>query len=154
MFSHWWPEQALLDGIPHSLVLENLDGDLSILVPAFLPKRLRDGGEPYSPEVIFLREKKWLENMKVRHYLYPIHLSLTFLFTPTLSSTLYLVLLRFLNRQYAEVFRLADSCASDIKFSAEEDQLWQQFASVSDDGSPDAHACKVIVRSSRSTCSD
>jgi hypothetical protein len=135
---------GLLDGIPHSLMLENLDGDLAILVPASLPRRLRDGAEPYPSDFLLVRnDRKWLENMKVRQHLYPIHLSLTFLFTPTLTSALYLVLLRFLNRQYSEVFRLADSCASDIKFSAEEEQLWAQLASVADDHSPDAHACKV-----------
>lgn len=44
----------------------------------------------------------WLDNISVRSYLYPVHLSLAFLFTPTLASALFLLLLRLLNR-YAAV---------------------------------------------------
>ena len=100
----------ILDGLPHALVLENLDGDVAVLVPATLPRRLKHAGESFSGEIMLVRrDKQWLQNMKVRQYLYPVHLSMTFLFTPTLSSALYLLLLRFLNRQYAEVFALADS---------------------------------------------
>ena len=134
----------ILDGIPQSLVLENLDGDVAILVPATLPRRLKHATESFSTEIMYVRrDKQWLSNMKVRQYLYPVHLSMTFLFTPTLSSALYLLLLRFLNRQYSEVFLLADSCVTDTRLSAEEEQILAQFKHVSDDISPDAHACRL-----------
>lgn len=37
------------------------------------------------------------------HYVYPVHLSHTFLFTPSLASALYLILLFFYARRYQEV---------------------------------------------------
>ena len=134
----------ILDGIPHSIVLENLDGDVSILVPATLPRRLKHQAESYSTEIMLIRrDKSWLNNMKVRQYLYPVHLSMTFLFTPTLSSALYLLLIRFLNRQYSDVFLLADSCVSDTRLSKEEEQILAQLKFINDDISPDSHACRL-----------
>ena len=73
----------ILEGLPHSLVLENLDGDVAVLVPATLPRRLKHTAESFSTEIMLVRRNKvWLKNMKVRQYLYPVHLSMTFLFTP------------------------------------------------------------------------
>ena len=134
----------ILEGLPHGLVLENLDGDVAVLVPATLPRRLKHFGESFSTEIMLMRrDKQWLNNMKVRQYLYPVHLSMTFLFTPTLSSALYLLLLRFLNRQYNEVFALSDSCVSDTRLSGEEEQILAQLKYVQDDISPDSHACRL-----------
>jgi hypothetical protein len=48
-----------------------------------------------------------------RYYLYPVHLSLSFLMTRGVNSALYLLLLRFLNRDYAAVSALVDSIATD-----------------------------------------
>jgi hypothetical protein len=136
--------QRLVDGIPHAIVLESLDGDVALMVPATLPKRLVDGTEMYSTETAFLRrDRRWLEAIKVRHYLYPVHLSLTFLFTPTLASALYLLLLRLLNRSYSEAFRLIDSCVSDTQLSQEEEQILTEIGFLKDDMYPDAHACKL-----------
>ena len=69
----------------------------------------------------------------MRHYLYPLHLSKAFLFAPTLASALYLLLMRFLDRQYDEVFKLADSCVSDTPLSPEERQVGVQC---------NVHACR------------
>lgn len=46
-----------------------------------------------------------------RYYLYPVHISLSFMFTPTLASALYVMLLRFLHRDYNEVVRLGTCLA-------------------------------------------
>lgn len=60
--------------------------------------------EQWSTEIIFdRRAPEWLESFEVRHYLYPVHLSRMFLFSATLASALYLLLMRILNKQYAEV---------------------------------------------------
>ena len=62
----------ILEGLPHALVLENLDGDVAVLVPATLPRRLKHAGESFSGEIMLMRrDKQWLQNMKVRQYLYP-----------------------------------------------------------------------------------
>ena len=58
-------------------------------------------------------DETWLNNCRVRHYLLPVHLSEAFLFTPTLASTCYLLLLRWIDRQFGDAFRLSDSCVSD-----------------------------------------
>ena len=47
--------------------------------------------------------------LQVKHYFYNVHVSRKFLVMPTLSATLYMLLLRFLDRQYGAVFRMADS---------------------------------------------
>jgi hypothetical protein len=45
------PLLELLDGIPHSLLLSDSNGDLSVLVPAVLPFRPSIGSEPFSTEL-------------------------------------------------------------------------------------------------------
>jgi hypothetical protein len=109
----------LMDGIPHSLVLENIHQDLFLLVPgAAMPIRPSIKEDKFATEIVFDRSNRtWLDNLDVRHYLYPVHKSKTFLFTPTFASALYLMLLRFFNRQYAVVFRLADSCVTGTRCS-------------------------------------
>jgi hypothetical protein len=68
----------------------------------------------FGTEHLYMRhDDQWLKNCRVRHYLLPVHLSEAFLFTPTLGSTCYLLLLRWINRQFGDVFRLAESCVSD-----------------------------------------
>ena len=134
----------LLDGLPHSILLENNDGDLAILLPTCRVRRLRNRNEPYSSELLFVRrDHKWWSAQRVRSFLFPVHLSLTFMFTPSLSSALYLLLLRFLNRQYADVFQLADSCVSDSALTVEESQILGEMHLVCDDTTPDAHACRL-----------
>ena len=54
-----------------------------------------------------------------RYFLYPVHVSLSFLLTKGLNSAVYLMLLRFLHRDYVDVFRLADSIATDTQFNEE-----------------------------------
>ena len=56
--------------------------------------------------------------------MYPVHISNGFLFTPSLASLLLLMLLRFLDRQYAAVFQMADTCVSDA-----EPIVWRRHAS-------------------------
>lgn len=77
----------------------------------------------------------------MRYYLYPVHASRSFVTLPTLASSLYLLLLRFLSRQYELVFRMADSCVSDTALTPEERQVrlqawWQawRFKSGVQDG--------------------
>ena len=69
----------------------------------------------------------------------------------TLASALYLVLLRYLNRQYNAFVRLVDTVATDVKLSREEQNtlnlLTKKFTffgsgeAHSPDEHPDAHAC-------------
>jgi len=139
--------QKLLEGVPHSLLLENVDHELFMLVPgAALPIRPSIVEDRFPTEIVFDRNRSnWLSNLEVRHYLYPIHKSKSFLFTPTLASALYLLLLRFLNRQYSQVFQLAGSCVTDGTLSMEENQIFDQLEFVKNDFHADAHACRLKI---------
>jgi len=137
----------MLQGLPSALVLENEDNELALLVPAVLPVRPLIRSEPFSTEIMFDRTNRaWLNNCEVRHYLYPVHLSRGFLFTPTFASTLYLLLLRMMHRRYDEVFRMFELCTTDAKLTAEEQQIFDQFEQVTRDYHPDAHACRLRMQ--------
>jgi len=53
--------------------------------------------------------------------------------------------LRFLHRDYEEVFRLADSIATDTVLNLEGLELFKLFENTSDDLHPDAHACRLKI---------
>lgn len=61
----------------------------------------------------------WNACRELPYYLYPIHVSLTFVAPPTLSSAMYLLLLRFQARAYSSVVALIDTVATDEKLTKE-----------------------------------
>ena len=134
----------LISGLPHSLLLSNANGEVVILVPSLHPVRPAIGTAPFSTELVMDREdREWTAAVQDnRYHLYPVHVSLSFMFTPTLSSALYLLLLRFLHRDYAEVFRLSQSVGTDVELSAEEAVIFSALGDVQD-AHPDAHACRL-----------
>ena len=113
--------QALCRGIPHAIVLRDSTGEYSILVPVTArPLRPATKNELFSSTVLLdRRSKEWAQHMQLnnsssgggsgsgsgsgggdaRHFLYPVHGSLAFVFTPSLASSLFLLLMRFMNRQ-------------------------------------------------------
>ena len=138
--------QQLLKGLPHALVLRNAEGESFVLLPALSkPMRLCDESEPLAAQLILGRHvTEWSDAIPgVRHYLYSIHRSGTYLSAPSLAARLYLLLLRWLTRDYATVFRLSSTCGSDTHLSAEEKQLWSVLGDFDDDPEPGAHACRL-----------
>lgn len=108
--------ERLLGSISHFIVLQNGDKDLFILLPSCaLPRRLHADGSHLSVQVILdRRNKDWNNKIgEVRSYLYPIHNSRSFLVTPSLASSLYLMLMHFITGAYVEVFKMVDSCVSE-----------------------------------------
>jgi hypothetical protein len=108
--------ERLLGSISHFIVLQNADKDLFILLPSCaLPRRLHADGSHLSVQVILdRRNKEWNNKIgEVRSYLYPIHNSRSFLVTPSLASSLYLMLMHFITGAYVEVFKMVDSCVSE-----------------------------------------
>ncbi|KYK65659.1 EF hand domain-containing protein [Toxoplasma gondii TgCatPRC2] len=105
------------------------------------------------PSVVFdYSDPRWLCSLRgSRHYVYPIHSSRSFLFIPTAAAGLYLLLLRYLARQYGEVCQLVETIvfAEDAeKTSLEEQQIWAligQLQIYSRDFHPDAHACRIKI---------
>ena len=140
----------LLKGLPHALLLEKNDKSLYIMLPA-CAKPDHDtakGPAGFTASDLQLRRGNpdWIANIAdVRHYLYPIHPSRMFFFTETLASALYMLIVRFVNRQYEQVFRLADFCVKDIELSPEEQQIFNQLKTLDDDLHPDAAACRLKI---------
>jgi len=114
--------ERLLGTISHFIVLQNADKDLFVLLPSCaLPRRLHTDGSHLSVQVILdRRNKDWINNIgEVRSYLYPIHNSRSFLVTPSLASSLYLMLMHFITGSYVEVFKMVESCVSEDLTSEE-----------------------------------
>jgi len=108
--------ERLLGTISHFVILQNADNDLFVLIPSCaLPRRLHIDGSHLSVQVILdRRNKDWIKNIgEVRSYLYPVHNSRSFLVTPSLASSLYLMLLYFITGSYQNVFKMVESCVSE-----------------------------------------
>ena len=86
---------------------------------------------------------EWQEVMETRYYLYQVHTSVTFLHTPSLAAALYLVLTRFLARDYSAAAAVISTCTVDIPFTAEEKWIFSKFERGENDCHPDAHACRL-----------
>ena len=137
--------ERLLGTISHFIVLQNADKDLFVLIPSCaLPRRLHVDGSHLSVQVILdRRNREWIGNIgEVRSYLYPIHNSRSFLVTPSLASSLYLMLMYFITGSYADVFKMVESCVSE-ELSPEEQQIFNQLEFLGNDFHPDAHACRL-----------
>ena len=62
--------EKLLRGIPHSLVLQNSNSELQILVPSLRPVRPAIGSSPFSVELVIDRsDDAWLLNCDTNYYL-------------------------------------------------------------------------------------
>jgi hypothetical protein len=108
--------EKLLGTISHFIVLQNADNDLFILMPSCaLPRRLHVDGSHLSVQVILdRRNQEWIANIgEVRSYLYPVHNSRSFLVTPSLASSLYLMVMYFITGEYQDVFKMVESCVSE-----------------------------------------
>ena len=95
----------LLQGLPHALVLVNANNEPSVLLPLDWTPRPRIGASPFTTELVVDRVS-W-GPLATKYLLLPVHVSLSFIQTPSLLSVLYLLYLCFLNRNYADVLRRA-----------------------------------------------
>eukprot|EP00658_Telonema_sp_P-2_P077144 TRINITY_DN6915_c0_g1_i10.p1 TRINITY_DN6915_c0_g1~~TRINITY_DN6915_c0_g1_i10.p1 ORF type:complete len:1325 (-),score=412.13 TRINITY_DN6915_c0_g1_i10:118-4092(-) len=117
---------SMVQGIPYSLILSDVNGNLSFLVPALYLQRVHIQSNPYSVFILPQRSQhlQWYQNMDTRYYLYPVHVSLSFLFTPTLAASMYLLLLRYFARQHREAFNLAGTVGTDVQLTSEEREIF------------------------------
>ncbi|CAJ1357241.1 unnamed protein product [Effrenium voratum] len=147
----------LLTGIPHSVILcaARLQRDelqaLHVLVPQNLPMRpnLRIPKSlilcrPQVFERLGKWGKKWASKAKVTYFKYEVHVSKGFLIAPSFSSAMYLLLLRFLARDYGGVCSLVHAVGTDAPLNEEEAQILQVLGLV-EDAHPDALACRCLV---------
>jgi hypothetical protein len=136
----------MLQGIPHSLLLANLKGELQVLVPVLRPVRPVVKSQPFTTMLVMDRSSvRWNAALSSRYYMYPVHVSASFLLTKGLNAALYLMLLRFLHRDYDEVFRLTDSIATDTALNAEGAKIFEALSFTCTDCHPDAHACRLKI---------
>jgi hypothetical protein len=165
--------ERLLGSIDHFIVLQNADKDLFVMMPGCaLPRRLHVDGTRLSVQVILdRRNQEWIDNIgEVRCYLYPIHNSRSFLVTPSLASSMYLMVMYFMTGSYQNVFKMIESCVSEELTPEEvsvcdvsqaglqkdvffltfhhfypflQRQIFNQLEFLGNDYHPDAHACRL-----------
>lgn len=94
------PEKVshLMRGLPHCLPLQDQNENYHILVPFVLSHRPDIQSDPFSCELVLERENEDWQNHNTKVFLYEVHLSRTFLFTPTTTAALYLLLLKLQHR--------------------------------------------------------
>ena len=132
--------EPLMRGLDESLILESDGEGLQVLLTNHDIHRPRVRGFPFSTMLVPDRANgEWQEVMETRYYLYQVHTSMTFLHTPSLAAALYLVLARFLARDYAAAAAVISTCTVDIPFTAEEKWIFSKFERGKDDAHPDAH---------------
>ena len=115
----------LISGLPCALLLSSPTKEFYILMNAAV-KPLRPNQRENFPSALLLEraDRTWHSNLSVPHYVYQIHVCRRFLVMPSLSSMLYVLLLRFHARQYSEIFKLVYSCVSDVELTREERQVF------------------------------
>jgi len=113
-------------GIPHSLIFVNSNNEPSVLIPLVRPARPFILSSVFSTELV-LDRITWA-GLATKYLLLPVHVSLSFLQTPTLASALYLLALRFLNRDYVDVQRLVSSVSTDTALTLEEACIMKEIS--------------------------
>ena len=140
--------KSLITGIPQTIVLQDsVQREHVVMAATVMPQCPELSSALFSTQMVLnRRHQPWIDNLKkIRHYTYPVHVSGMYLSTPTLPSTLYLLIMKLVSRQYKDAFRLIDLCSSDIPLSAEENQIWDCLKSLGHDVAPDMHACRLKI---------
>ncbi|MDA7651361.1 hypothetical protein N8602_00255, partial [bacterium] len=138
----------LLAGMPTAILLVDDDGQYSVMTSAATqPVKLQG-------DVLRIRnDESWQDALgDVRHYMYPVHLSGSFLMISSLASTMYAMLWRLLSGSYELAFKIADACVSDTQLSPEEKHIWNRIGQVSVDPHPDACACRLKISIETTGC--
>jgi hypothetical protein len=130
----------LLEGLPHALVLTNPLDEPEVFVPLVRPERPAIAAAPLSTELV-IRWRDWAY-LDVKHLTLPVHMSMAYLTLQTLTSSMYMLLLRLLGRDLVDTQRLVGAVGTDAELSAEERAIVRAISDV-DDQCPDAVALDV-----------
>jgi hypothetical protein len=116
--------KTLMAGLSCALLLSNSSKEYFVLMNAAV-KPLRPNQVAKFPSALLFdrRDSKWISNLAVPHYIYQVHISRRFFIMPSLASMLYMLLLRFHAREYAGIFKIVNSCVSDVELTKEEKQV-------------------------------
>ena len=95
-------------------------------------------------------DEDWESHATVRYFTYELHVSKQFLIATTLTSALYLCVIRFLSRSYEECFMLADAIATDHAFNADEQQIFNlltlhETSGMKNNANAAACLCKIAL---------
>eukprot|EP01065_Artemidia_motanka_P000909 TRINITY_DN1042_c0_g1_i1.p1 TRINITY_DN1042_c0_g1~~TRINITY_DN1042_c0_g1_i1.p1 ORF type:complete len:4224 (+),score=1358.75 TRINITY_DN1042_c0_g1_i1:274-12672(+) len=135
---------VLLRGLPEYAVVSNQAGHFRVIVPNHDVARPKIPGVAFPSRLIPVRSSLgWEEVMDQRFYTYSVHVSGSFLVTPGLGPTLYLVLLRLLTRRYGDAFLLIQGVCTDTELGADEQWIFNQIDKSTEDRHPDAIACRL-----------
>ena len=148
----------LLEGLPRAVLLTNADNEYFVLLPAIakpvLTKALGSGPATYNM-VMSMTNKVWLANTgEAAYFTYPIHSSGCFMSSRSIASSLYLLVLRIMSRNYRDAFRLIESCVCDHVLTPQEKQIYDVMGTIKDDSHPDVHACRLKLYFVTYGCSD
>ena len=133
----------LIDGLPRCILLENDDNEVFVMQPAQAkPVLVKVKGMKRSFRLaVDLSNKEWLINTgEAAYFTFPVHSSGTFMSSKSVSSTLYLFLMRLFTRKYKEAFRLIDSCVCDAVLTPQEKQILEVINKNPDDLLVDARS--------------
>ncbi|CEL97859.1 unnamed protein product [Vitrella brassicaformis CCMP3155] len=136
--------RRLLAGLPNVILLESSHEELYLLMAATgKPIRVRE-----TVDILFNREDSEWGEAGMRHFLYPIHVSRTFVFIPTAEASLWMLLMRLMSGQYEEVFSLSETaCVVDGTLTDAQQLLWDAFMHTLTDRPPfphpDIHALRL-----------
>ncbi|OQR84514.1 hypothetical protein ACHHYP_13291 [Achlya hypogyna] len=136
--------QTLAASLPDAIVLSTSRNECRFLCANHDVYRPMVQGAPFSTVVVPNRASAgWQQVMETRYYLYPVHASQTMVLTPSLSSTLYLILLALMARDYPRAAAYIATCHVDVDFTDEEAWIFNQIEKTLADRHPAACACRV-----------
>lgn len=139
------PLLHLMRGLHQAIVLENLQHELFVMLPNFAVHRPLVKTQPFATQVVLSRPPEWLAACPQRFYIYSYHPSGTMLTAPSLAATLYLTVIRLINRDYEAASRLVAACATDMGFQSDETWAFNLTAATKSDKHPDAHAIRLLL---------
>ena len=150
------PTVSILQGLPQSLLLEDQNAQMFIVMPSIAKPTRPPCPGGFSTKVLLNRnDEDWLQGLgDVRHYMYPVHLTREFLFASTLAQSMYMMLMRCLNRQYEKAFHMLDSCINDMTLTGEEQQIFDQLEFLGTDWHPNAAAVRLKIYFATMGCQD
>ena len=140
------PSKFLLDGISQYIPLYSLEHEWSVWVPNVRFVRPIIKGRPFSCEIVVdPKEEDWCKKRAVTIFSFSIHPSGCNLLSNGLCSSLYLLVLKMLRRDYTDVSRMIASISTDAELTEEEEQILECLEQSCHDHHPDAHACRVKI---------
>ena len=148
----------LLNGLPRAILLTNNDGEYFVVLPAIAKPVLTKGsgsGPASYNMVMSMTNKQWVDNTgESAYFIYPIHTSGCFMSSRSIASSLYLLVLRLMSRNYRDAYRLIESCVCDNVLTPQEKQIYDVIGTIKDDFHPDVHACRLKLYFVTYGCSD